>query len=230
VYISNQAAASNNKEKKQWIALTRKLLAHEDADALQTARNRLLYEVMDEIMENLPHELRSRWTDDMQYGLGKVIASSMELAQLLHGQTARFQVKMVPAVSSDGKPASFDPNEMEDIGVEDEEDPRDRCVGVSVFPSICKWGDERGENVRPLSAACVRVSCSRFRIGRCHAGGFEGQGFDSEEGQDAAGYQPRASQGGPDCDRRKCEGGVGQTGEYEEAGFRGGGIQGVLLQ
>lgn len=142
--------ADHYPETKQWINLTRKLIANNDDSVLEHADAVLHYTTMREIMEKLSTALPIEWTAEVQQELSKIVVSMTELARLLYGQAAHFSIGMVPAYRQGRGHMPFNPEEMEDIGNADDEESNERQVSVSVFPGIIKCGDERGENVRHL--------------------------------------------------------------------------------
>lgn len=162
--------------------MTRQLLAQRDAAALEQADKRMLYSIIREILSNLQDALPVVFTVRMQEDLGKVVRSSMELAQLLHHQAAKFRVGMIRARSTDGRPTPFDSNQMEDVSGAMEGGDQGWEVQMTVFPGVFKWGDERGENVRlsrRIELLIHRLTC--LKPGRGHEGCIAGEGRGKEE-------------------------------------------------
>ena len=80
-----QTLAGDNPETKQWVDITRKLLAQSDEDILEQADNRMYYVTLQEIMTNLQQALPIDWTPDMQGELGKIIVESIQLFRAAAG-------------------------------------------------------------------------------------------------------------------------------------------------
>lgn len=147
--FADHCTANQYPETKQWIDTTRKLIARHNAKVLEQADTRMHYETLGEIMSIFEKAAPIDWNTDVQAALSKIIASALELFQVLHKQAAIFQVAMLCATGADGNPSPFKPSWMEDIGNEMEDGGKNWSVGIVLFPVILKWGDERGENVRP---------------------------------------------------------------------------------
>lgn len=144
---ADRAVAGDYPETKQWIDITRKLLDRHDEGILDQAESRMHNEIMFEIHRALENAATIPWTEEVQAALSKIITSTIQLFRLLHRQAARFQVRMVDAITLGGKGNRYNSAYMEDLGNEMEDDEADWEVGIAVFPGIFKWGDERGENV-----------------------------------------------------------------------------------
>lgn len=81
-------------------------------------------------------------TDARDQALRTLCTAAVALARLLSVQKAVFKVTM-PQILPHQK-TLFDTSEMEDIGGEDEDGLAGRGVCCVTFPSIVKFGDERG--------------------------------------------------------------------------------------
>lgn len=141
------AIACKNPKTKQWVHLTRKLIAQCHGEALDLADSKLHYTLRYEIFQNLGSALPVDWTPGQQDELSKIIVSTVQLFRLLRKQAARLETTMVKAGIHHGNGLPFNAAAMEDIGTDMEDDEQGKVTAIAVLPAVLKWGNQHGEHV-----------------------------------------------------------------------------------
>lgn len=146
-------------EAKPWLEPTRKLIDRLDESALPKSDRALLDSAILQLQTMLGGAVTLDW-NAADAGLRKLFTTAFQLFRSLHRAKALFQVQMTHAVLPRQKQQpSFQPDTMSDINnIEDEGVLAGRPIEASVFPGICKFGDELGENVSKKSTIAMLLA------------------------------------------------------------------------
>lgn len=136
-------------ETKPWIDMTRKVIQHKHSAKLKANNESLVYRILEEVYNDLagPSSMW-KWSEKLQSALAEILQSCVDFAQLLHRQSAIYEVHLPKVVGSAGHRRKFDSTFLEDVKNGDEEEVQNRTVEITLFPAVLKFGNERRENVR----------------------------------------------------------------------------------
>ncbi|KAK5737793.1 hypothetical protein LTR17_006441 [Elasticomyces elasticus] len=131
---------------KAWLEATRKLLQSMDSEKLQKADDILIERATSEVIRVLTPALPNGCLAGAEKTLRKISATAFELFRVLHHSKAQFRF-FLPLVDPDTGTDRFNPEQMQAEATEEDDGALDgRPIQVSVFPAVCKFGDEMGNN------------------------------------------------------------------------------------
>lgn len=131
-----------------------KLIENHDGEMLGVGHDCLVQHLIRTTHRDIFAAMPVQFSKGIELALGKIFASSLEFALLLHRQAALFKMMWWPPVNTDGTNRPLNPKFEEDFNNGEEEDLKTRAMEMPLFPAVIKMGNEQGEKVRP-SSTCV---------------------------------------------------------------------------
>ncbi|KAI6787885.1 hypothetical protein KC361_g9336 [Hortaea werneckii] len=145
--------AADTPNTKAWLGLTRKMLLEIDLKADMDADEMLAEMAVKHTVEMLSAAIAINWAAEKPT-MHKIFPSVIGLYRNLHCCKAIFKLRMISCHSSQ-RPSIFAMTTIEAVTSDENEDSlTSRPIELSVFPGICKYGNEMCRNQHHMTVIC----------------------------------------------------------------------------